>query len=296
MGNSSKVFDIKDLICISASPQSLQDQNCFSIYYKEYTDSKKIKFKISEFKIVCSRSYSKFSIIENLRLNIKQKFNFDHLKLKNEVAAEEYFKGMVNKPQQIYQAIRIIHYVYFYKNTIYFFAILKKKFSKEKTLLNVEIDKLLSDKHLDKNFNSKNNYSEDVMKFSKNQLEEFINAKNNMTNNNKGINDSNLFGYENNDIDSPQSRIKIYEKRESIDGFADILALNNINFDDDSDKNKENELGLKKFILKNNNDIDKNSNQHHDTNINHFKNTKLNNNGYSRDISSLVSYLFLHKI
>lgn len=294
MGTSLKSIEVDDLICVTSAPQSLQDQNCLSVFYKEYTDSKKKKFKISEFKMVCARSLSKLSMIEKLRLNIKNKFTFDHLKLNNEIAAEDYFKGMVNKPQQIYQAIKIIHYVYFYKNAIHFLSIFKKKHGKEKSLLNVEVDKLLSDKQPDIIVSGKSNDSDHVLKFAKNQLEEFRNAKTNLNNNlNKGINDSNLFVNEKIEKDSLNSRIKIYEKKESREGFDDILAHNQINFNIDTEKNKESENDLKKFILQNHNNLNENTDNISNAYLNHLRNSKLNNPDNSKE---MISYVNIFKL
>jgi hypothetical protein len=316
----SKKIDTDDLICVSSTPQSLQDQNCLSVFYKEFSDAKKTKFKIAEFKLACARSVSKLVMIEKLRLNVKEKFTFDHLKLAGEVSAEEYFKGLVNKPQQVYQAIKIIYFVYFYKNAFNFFSVFKKKFNREKNVSNREMDRLLNKQP---NLNINSNCNDNLIKISSNKdnLEEFIvqkklknlenekifNTNNNIPDINKvvdifgtnrEINDSNLFGNENNENNSIQflsnnSRVKIYKKRDSREGFDDVLMHNDINFNVDSEHLKESENNFKKIILQNQNQNENDQlkviepGKNLKDNLN-YRDGKLNNFGNSKDNISFV--------
>ncbi len=235
-GALSKKIQTEDLICVSATPQSLQDQNCLSLFYKEFSDTKKTKFKIAELKLACTRSISKLVMIEKLRLNVKNKFTFDHLKLEGEIPAEEYLKGLINKPRQVYQGIKILYFVYLYKNAMHFFSIFKRKFGREKkVIISTEFDKLDNKQYPDveynfisktnnnnNNKNQSNGNGNNLIKLSSNgeNLDEFIKQKslknleneieknnnNIFSGGNKGINDSLLFNY--NDIDNIHSNEK----------------------------------------------------------------------------------------
>jgi len=258
MGTINRIIDVEDLISVSSTPQCLQDQNCLSVFYKEYSDARKTNFKIAELKLACARSVSKLIMIEKLRLNVKNKFNFDHLKSNTEVAADEYFKGLINKPKQVYQGIKIIQFVFYYKNGMHLFSLLKKKYGKEKTLSDVEIEKIIEIKPemiLSDN-NHKFAFSKKEIEIDNKMVNSFKNYENNsfsnkntynnlINNNLNGMNYSNnLFKNENFDKDSPNnclnnSRIKIYEKKDTKEGFESFLVHD-----------------LKKIILQNRKEID----------------------------------------
>lgn len=315
MGSLTKKIETDDLICISSTPQCLQDQNCLSVFYKEFSDAKKTKFKIAEFKLACARSVSKLVMIEKLRLNVKQKFTFDHLKLPGEVSAEDYFKGLINKPQQVYQGIKIIYFVYFYKNAMDFFSNFKKSYGKESNVLNADLNRLLNKQpDLDIKYDSPySNTNNNVMKLTsgnKENLEEFYRQKKMKNFDNgkiiddinqsfKGINDSNLFINDNNEKNSGQflsdnSRVKIYEKKDSREGFDEILMHNDINFNFDDNQLKESENDFRKIILQSQNQNENNQlkiiepGKNVDENI-IYKDSNLNKLRNSKDFISFVN-------
>lgn len=198
-------------------------------------------------------------MIEHLKLNIRKKFTFEHLKASNEVLASDYFKSLQNKPQQVSQAINIIHYVYYYKNIIYFFSLFKKKYGREKSLNAIELDKVLNQSN---NNNVNNNIIHKTIAginpASQNNIIYKFGEKPNievLDNNNYNI-VSNRGAYKNNDhalkdsdrVLSHNSRVKIYEKKESVSNMDEILNSNHINFVIESDKNKE-DHDFKKMVL-----------------------------------------------
>jgi hypothetical protein len=271
MGRISKTIEMDDLISVSSAPQSLQDQNCISVFFKEYSDSKKTNFKISEFKLVVTRSVSKMTLIEKLRLNIRKKFDFSHLKSANEISSKDYFKGLINKPQQVYQGIKIILLVYFFKNAMYFFNIIKKKIVKDKSLLSHEDNNGRRNELL----SSLNNQGHNIIKFGKVDNDYTENEAIDLDMNkenwkkiedikfNKGINDSKLFHHEEIEHNADknfnnESNIKIYEPKDSHDNL-DHIAPNDINFQIESENYKEDfDNDFKKIIMQNQNENDDN--------------------------------------
>ena len=229
---------------------------------------------------MASNFYLKLTLLEKLKNLVKKKFDFDHLKLNNEISAKDYFKNVISKPKNLNTGLKILHFVYFYKNTCYFLNILKR-FSKERSLKSEK----------DQNFKTGNIFNNRGEDFD--NIISYDNFDNNQMKIKKQVNDSVIFHNDRLEKDSNHnisSNIKIYEKKDSKDEDEGMILDNDIVFNVDTEKNKD-DTDFRKIIMKNQENIDEFKKKINDMEINPT-NGKLNNIENAKDMITFVNLIF----
>ena len=286
MENKKKIIPIDDLIAVNSLPESINDENCFTLYYKETGDNKR-EIKINTFKMVTKLRFTKSTMIERLKLNINKIFSFDHLKINDEeISPQEFLRENENKniPKNINLAITIIYYLLFYKNINYFLNILRKYYGSDNNNNDNKRNNILENIENKDNINiynnSKGNYdifnnNNDIKlndkifeSFDSNSYQNHIDNNRNCKNDVDNHIDNYIDNYNGNDN---------YEDIKSQSEYKDKDIEEKISNENDTEK-KMDKVDLKEIILENLNDNNfKRYHKKSELDINEKKNTDFNN-------------------